>query len=217
MKKLICSGTLLAALSASAFFAVEAASGDPLATTPVNESPVRLLHAQPFFLDEPWMYEWRADHPMVSSGYIVAISAESEILPVRQTHMPLLFIGDMPVARLNDGSESGVYIGFVPAEGTPETGLSLDLTEAPIFWGKPDILPERLTPADAQAELAKAVAAGAVAQREQHVAAAMESSGGAVFTETYGTLRTYAADLVERFSPGEADLISGLRLVPLIK
>ena len=46
---------------------------------------------------------------------------------------------------------------------------------------------------------------------------AQASNGGPVYAETAGMLHRYAADVIERFSPQEEDLISGLRAPLVIK
>lgn len=205
------------ALAAATFATVQNAVGeDPTATIPVTQSPLRLLHAQPFFLDQEWSYDWRADRPSVSAGYILVVSGDPRLIEARQVHDELLFVGDMPVAQLNTGTEAGVFIGFLPSAGSPETGLEVDLTTAPMFLAKPEILPESLQPEDARRVLEQAVAAGAAPQRAAHVKRALAESSGPVFLESHGMLQRYSADFVERYSPQEVDLVRGLR-APLLK
>lgn len=181
-----------------------------------SSTNVKLLFAQPFFLDEGYAHAWRADHPVVSSGYVIAVAADEEMLRVRQIHNPLLFVGDMPVERLNVGDESGVYVGLVPSPSSASGELSVDLTRTPIYWAAPQVLPESLTPEVAAAELAKARTEGVSAQRAGYVSVALAASGGAVYLPGYFELQRYAADVIERYSPTERDLVAGLR-VPLVQ
>lgn len=194
-------------------------SGDhPAEVTPEQalESPVRLIFAQAFFLDEPYAHAWRSDQPLTSAGYIIAVSSAPDVVGVRQVHDELLFVGDMPVERINEGSESGVCIGFVPSPLLADGSLALDLGSTAIYWAKPEILPESLSPADAERTHAVALAAGVAPQRARFLERALAESGGAVYLADHGALHTYGADVIERFSPQETDLIGGLR-APLIK
>lgn len=216
MKTQLTLAVILASAAAATTITVHQATGQATPTNPtVQESDVKLLFAQPFFLDEPYAYDHRADRPQVSAGYLIAVAADPEVVPVMQVFHPLLFAGDVPVERLNDGWQSGVVIGLVPSPVAGE-GLALDLAKTPIYWAQPDVLPEALTPADAQVVLQQAVASGVVAQRGETVELALAASGGAVYVESRGMLHRYAADVIERYSPEEVDLISGLR-APLVK
>ncbi|MEM7308096.1 MAG: hypothetical protein AAF682_15565 [Planctomycetota bacterium] len=207
---------LLASAAATSALVFQATGQEYPAPVTIQKSEVRLLFAQPFFLDDSYAHAWRSDQPTASAGYLIAVSADQDVLPVRQVHNPLLFVGDMPVERINEASASGVYIGLVPSAVDANGELTLDLTEAPIHWAKPDVLPEALTPAKAQAVLAEAVTSGAVAQRADLVEQAFEEAGGAVYLPNHGMLYRYAADVIERYSPTETDLVSGLR-APLVR
>ena len=200
------------AVATTAFVHQASGQGTPINT--VQKSPLRLLFAQPFFLDQSYQHAWRSDQPTYSAGYVIAVAADPEVMPVMQVHHPLMFVGDMPIERVNDGWQSGVVVGFVPSP-VKDGQLTLDLATTPIFWAKPDILPEALTASQARAELERAIESGAVAQQGATVQSAVTSGGGAVYVETHGMLQRYVADVIERFSPGEVDLISGLR-APLV-
>lgn len=204
-------GASLAALGVAAFATFQQAQGGSQAAgvTPVMQTPVRLLFAQPFHLDQAYQYAWLKDGPMVSEGWLVAVSTDAEIAAVRDTHDELLFAGATPIERLNEASESGVVIGIIPSP--------VDLATTPIYWAKPEILPEAMTSQDAQATLAAATSAGVAAQGAAVAQRAQKDNGGPVFEKTQGTLYRYAADVIERFSPQEADLISGLRAPLVIK
>jgi hypothetical protein len=56
-----------------------------------------------------------------------------------------------------------------------------------------------------------------VAQRADVVQRAQETNDGPVYMQTEGLLYRYAADVIERYSPEEGDLISGLRAPLVIK
>ena len=208
----------LTALLATAAAAVSAAvvlqtEQNPQNAETVAASPVQLVFAQPFALDEPYAYHWRADRPTVAGGYILAVAADPVLLPPKQVHNPLLFVGDMPVERMNAGTDSGIYVGLIPSPLGADGEPTLDLSETPIYWAFPEILPESLTAEDAAGVLANSRAR---AQGAEVAEAALAEGGGTVFLETHGMLRRYAADVIERYSPAEADLVNGLR-APLLK
>jgi hypothetical protein len=204
-------GASLAALGVAAFATFQQAQGGSqvAGVTPVMQTPVRLLFAQPFHLDQAYQYSWIKDGPMVSEGWLIAVSTDAKVAAVTDTHDELLFAGAMPIERLNEASDSGVVIGIVPS--------NVDLASTPIYWAKPEILPEALTAEDAQATLAAATSAGVVAQAKGVVQRAQQDNGGPVYEATQGMLYRYAADVIERFSPQESDLISGLRAPLVIK
>jgi hypothetical protein len=216
-KKLPILGASLAALGVAAFATFQQAQGgNPAGTAPaVTQTPVRLMFAQPFFLDQAYQYAWLKDGPSVSAGWLIAVATDPAVAAVTDTHDELLFAGATPVERINEGSLSGVVIGIVPSTVKADGTLALDLASTPLYWAKPEILPEALTAADAQKTLETAVKAGAVAQAKGVVERAQQANGGPVYETTSGMLYRYAADVIERFSPQETDLISGLR-APLV-
>lgn len=183
----------------------------------VEESPVSLLYAQPVTLEEPTTYLMRADQPVVSAGYLVVVQTNPAILPVRQAHNPLLFAGDMPIERINGDEEPRVFIGFVPSALDARGAIALDLARTPLFWAYPEVLPEALKPDLAQAALAHGLASGAAPQPKESVNRALAAGGPVVHLGTYGDLRRHAANVIEQFSPGEVDLIVGLRVPQLSK
>jgi hypothetical protein len=81
----------------------------------------------------------------VSAGWLSRWSTDKAVATVTDTHDELLFAGTMPVERINEASESGVVIGFVPSAVKADGTLALDLASTPIYWAKPEILPEALT------------------------------------------------------------------------
>ncbi len=56
-------------------------SNEALPSLPAQPArvPVRLLQAQPFFLDEGWIHEWRAERPVVDAGYLLVIQTDPEL------------------------------------------------------------------------------------------------------------------------------------------
>ena len=138
-------GASLAALGVAAFATFQQAQGgDPAGATPVMQTPVRLQFAQPVHLDQAYQYAWLKDGPSVTAGWLIAVSTDPAVAEVQNTHDELLFAGAMPVERLNAGT-SGVVIGFVPSTVKADGTLAVDLATTPLFWAKPEILPEAMT------------------------------------------------------------------------
>lgn len=172
-------------------------SDDPFATS------ITLVEAHPFTLLAPEPNPMRPDAPDFDQGLLLVLETDSQMLVRRQTAEHVLFVGDEPVWRLNNGDGSGRVVVAVP-------GL-LELSEAPAFFGDPE-LPERLTAADRAAQLATARARGA---RAFSPAAIADSSAPAVELANGYELGRYASYLIERHAPDEVDVIDGLR-VPLL-
>ena len=122
-KKLPILGASLAALGVATFATFQTAvGGGTAAITPVMQTPVRLVYAQPFFLDQAYQYAWIKDGPMVSEGWLIAVSTDAKVAAVTDTHDELLFAGAMPIERLNEASDSGVVIGIVPSNALYSMG-----------------------------------------------------------------------------------------------
>ena len=104
-----------------------------------------------------------------------------------------------------------------PASDAPidaDGALALDLTRTPIWFGTP-ALPERVDAATIahERELARTSGVGPPALGERLIA---QPSPALVFVRSRDELDPYLADLVELYSPEEADLVRGLR-VPLTR
>ena len=191
--------SIVLAVAGSVGIASDAGAGGPLA------APVELLCARRFVLDHAYSSAMRSDRPLVSAGYLVVVEADQELTVPRQGLGPVLFVGEWPVEVLNSGRGSGRVVAIVP--------VPLDLQASPIFYAVPDLLPESLPPSTARA---LAGAAGAALPTEEAVQAALEAGGSpAVLSDRY-ELRLRGADLIERYSPEESDVVSGLR-APLLR
>lgn len=179
----------------------------PLPAAP-QTAPVTLVLARPFTVEVPWVHAWRAEQPQVSAGVVLVLAvADRELLYPRQDAEPVLYVGAQTAERLNHGYESGHVVAIVPA-GVDEAGrVDLDLAATPIFFGDPE-LPERIDAAAARAQLEKARAQGARAPDAEQVQAALTEQ---VAFEDDFQVRQWAADLIETWSPQEADLVAGLR------
>lgn len=165
---------------------------------------LELVHAERFTVQQPYVHRYRADTPLVSDGWLLVLAGDPAWLQVRQTRMPVLYVGAQTAERVNTGQQSGKLVVLVPGD--------FALQNAPIFLGGV-ALPEELRQLDIDAELAGARTAGAVAPTAATLAKVVQP--GRTFATDY-ELRQRAIDLVEQFSPVEKDLIAGWR-VPLVK
>ncbi|MEO0652478.1 MAG: hypothetical protein AAFZ65_17530 [Planctomycetota bacterium] len=191
--------SLLVAGGAAAVFATSNQGAErevlpPLAETP-QTTPIQLLEAHPFELVQPEQGTMRVDAPTYSSGWLLVLATDPDRLVPRQTEEQVLFVGDQPVRRFNNGDLSGRVVVAVEGE--------LDLESAPIFFGEP-ALPERLSAADRAAQRSLAESRGARPLVAEMVAPEV------VLADGY-ELGRYASHLIEAHSPLEVDVITGLR------
>lgn len=176
------------------------------ATAPLLEPPrqLELVHAERWTTAQPFHHLWRAERPLVASGWLLVLAGDPAQMVVRQTREPVLYVGDEIAERVNTGEESGKLVVLVPGD--------FWLEDAPIFYGRPE-LPEVIRQPWIDRELAGAIAAGAKAPTAEH--AASVTAEARAFANDF-ELRQRAIDLVELHSPTEKDLIAGWR-VPLVK
>ena len=187
---------------------------DPLPPVPGTPeiSAVKVVQARPFTLSTPYTHYWQAEQPLVSSGVALVLQVEDRaLIHPRQAAVPVLYVGDTPVEKLNAGHESGFVVALVPAGVDGNGQVDLDLSTTPIYFGDAE-LPERIDAAMAQAQLGQAVARGEQPQATADIAAAARDQ---VHFDNDHQLRVWAADLIEAYSPQEVDLVRGLR-APLV-
>lgn len=169
-------------------------------TQPRRRTQLALLHAERFKVQKPYQHLWRADRPWVDSGWILVLQTDPELLRPRQVKESVLYVGAQTAERINHGT-SGRVVVLVPGDQV--------LASAPIFLGEA-ALPEELLQTHIDAQLAAAVAAGAIptpAETVQQV-----TVPGKPAFETDYELRQRAIDLVEIHSPQEKALIEGWRV-----
>jgi hypothetical protein len=140
---------------------------------------------------------------MVEEGYLVVVAADPEVARLRQAYSPILFVGEWPAEVLNDGGESGRVIAIVPA-----TVPATDLARTPVFYSLLHALPESLGREEARGVLARATRSG------WRVSSSPVLAPPRVFADRW-ELSLRASELIEIYSPGEVDLVSGLRAPPL--
>jgi hypothetical protein len=163
--------------------------------------------ARPFTLAAPAVHAWRKEQPAYTAGVLLVLRAPVELLAPRQTAEPVLYVGAQTAERVNTGADTGMLVAIVPAGLDASGKVDLDLSRTPIYFGAP-ALPEQIDAAAAQRELAAARARGIAPPAAAAVSAAQQPP--VAFDDDW-QLHLHAADLVERWSPIEADVISGLR------
>ncbi len=199
MKKIaMCLCTLVVASTAMAD--VPAVPSTPAAIDAV-------LYARPFALEESFTYYWNKDRPQVTSGTLLVLKVDPQLVIARQLSEPVLFVGDQTAQRVNQGDKSGRVIAIVPGK--------VDLTKDPIWFGTPQ-LPERVDAATISTERAKADVAKIKPLSAEQAQAATER-GGAVLNmvDLDALLRGEVSELILEYSAEESKLVEDLR-VPVV-
>jgi hypothetical protein len=189
---------LTAAVLALSLLAVPACA----AAIPPTPAPVRnILAVRPFTLGRPYVYDWSAQKVKVESGLLVVLEVDPALVIARDDLEPVLYAGDIPVQRLNHGSESGRVIAIIPGK--------VDLATTPIWFGAPG-LPGRITAEIARSERARAEKTGVRPFSAEKIAAVTLPAVTAPDLTTL--LREVAAALIDQYSPQEKDLADQWRL-----
>jgi hypothetical protein len=176
---------------------VAAQKAAPQLPRPVND----ILYAQPFTLTKGYTNTWSKGHELVSSGVLVVLAVDPALVEPRDALEPILYFGSTPVQRLNQGGQSGRVIAIVPG--------ATNLAGSPIWFGAPG-LPERVTPATARAELARAEKRGIrpfTADKLRRVTRPATTA-----TDLAALLSDIASTLVSEYSPQEKHLANSWRL-----
>jgi len=192
-------------VTAGSTFKSSRQEGAPPALPPQPElSPISLVAVQPFELVEPARHWYRKERPQYSQGTLLVLQVEPDVVHPRQTYEPVLYVGAETAQRVNVGHESGHLVVIVP--GTP------DLAADPVFFGEP-ALPEQIDAAEARRQLDGARQLGIGAFDPTWIASVTRPA--ITLPDDY-ELQVLSSYLVEEFSPGESDLVTGLR-APLVR
>lgn len=175
----------------------------PVVPTGTGQEVRALLLARTVRLAEPYRYRWHAEQVSVSEVTVLVMEIDREFLRPRQVDVPVLYVGTLPAEVASSGYGSGRRIVVVP--GVP------DLATTAIYFGSTE-LPERVTHARGQAELAAAHAAGVRPQGAEAVARARAAGGEPLAVATRELLYLYLAELLDRFAPDEAELAELYRI-----
>lgn len=194
--------TSLAASALAAAVVVAAAPQIPATPSAVQD----IVFAQPFTLDQGEVSTWRADKPMVTSGYIIVLKVNPDLVYPRQTAEPVLYVGDTTAERMNVGYRSGHVVAVVGADITGNAAM--DLSKVKIWFGTPE-LPERVDPTRIAQESALADAAGIKPFSADKIAGLLAQNETLTEPNKAGILNEVAA-LIRQFSPQEEDLAVAL-------
>jgi hypothetical protein len=165
---------------------------------PLPTGAIEILDARPFAVDEPFVHEWRAEKPLASAGYLLALQVDPELARPRQTYEPVLYVGEQTAERFNAPETGGVLIVLVPAPLDPSGRVALDLDTAPIWFGSLE-LPERVDAARIAREVAAARAAG-IGPARRAVAELRTGAGDTIHARTRWELEPYVEDWIARYS-----------------
>src|SRR5262245_44556001 len=175
----------------------------PLPHTP---APVNgLLYARPFTLEEGYEFEWRAERPVVSAGWLLVLNVNSDLVFPRQTAEPVLFVGQTTAERINLGHESGRVIVIVPSELNEQGEMALALETALMWFGAP-ALPEQIDAAKIEAQRRSALAQGLAPMAAGVIAQARAKGGASLQVANRAELNAAAAELIKVHSPQETEL-----------
>lgn len=194
--------TTLAATALAAAVVIAAPPQVPATPAAVQD----IVFAQPFTLDRGEVSTWRAERPMVESGYILVLKVNPDLVYPRQSAEPVLYVGDTTAERMNVGYRSGFVVAVVGADITGEKAM--DLSKVKIWFGTPE-LPERVNANRIAQESALADAAGIKAFDADKIAALLEQNETLNEQTKAGILNEVAAQ-IRRFSPQEEELAVAL-------
>jgi hypothetical protein len=187
-------------LAASVLAAAVVAAPPQLPATP---APVQdIVFAQPFTLDQGEVSNWRAERPNITSGYIIVLKVNPDLVYPRQSAEPVLYVGDTTAQRLNVGYRSGHVVAVVGAELTGEQAM--DLSKVKIWFGTPE-LPERVDANRIAQESALADAAGIKPFSADKIGDLLAQNETLSEPSMAGILNEVAS-LIRRFSPQEEEL-----------
>ncbi|MEQ8315926.1 MAG: hypothetical protein RIE77_08625 [Phycisphaerales bacterium] len=192
-------------LAASVLAAAVVVAAPP--QTPATPAAVQdIVFAQPFTLDQGEVSTWRAERPVVDSGYIIVLKVNPDLVYPRQSAEPVLYVGDTTAQRLNVGYRSGHVVAVVGAEITGEQAM--DLSKVKIWFGTPE-LPERVDANRIAQESALADAAGIKPFSADKIDGLLAQNETLSEQSMAGILDDVAAQ-IRRFSPQEEEVAVAL-------
>ncbi|MFH0982057.1 MAG: hypothetical protein V2A79_11005 [Planctomycetota bacterium] len=188
--------TIIAYVCTLAVVSVVVAGAPPIPATPAAIDDV--VYSRAFTLEKGYDFDWCKERPLVTSGTILVLKVNPDLVIPRQVAEPVLYVGNQTAQRVNFGNESGHVIAIVPGD--------VDLSKSPIWFGTPE-LPERVDAAATEAERAKADAAGIKPPAAAKIAVAVARGGERLnVADMSELLRSEISDLILQYSPQEKHL-----------
>ncbi len=217
--------TLTVSILTLAFLAaVSTVNGDGKTTPPETRSSVtevlpaipatpaavdHIVYARKFTLEKGFEFGWCKEHPNVTTGYLLVLQVNPDLVFARARAEPVLYVGSQSAQRLNNGYKSGHVIAIAPGD--------VDLEKALIWFGTPG-LPGSVDVETANAELALAKNAGIRPFSTTEVKAALARGSKELKGAHVVDVLRAAADLIRQYSPAEKDqaktLVPAPKLAP---
>jgi hypothetical protein len=171
---------------------------DQVALSDEGDSVRGVLHAQAFEVDQPFVFDFVAEQPMISKGTLVVVRVDPAFAMQRQGLNPVLYAGAHPVqiatvAQVPDASGTSLAAACIVGLTHPNT----DLDTTPFFFGTP-VLPERITQQRGALELEAARAAGFVPVPVDELAKVRQESGALLSVADQAALYDVARTLTDR-------------------
>lgn len=187
--------------------ALVAVAGPPaIPATPAAVEDV--VYVRPFTLENGFRFDWSKERPLVTTGTLLVLKVDKDLVIPRQAAEPVLYVGDGTAQRVNHGNESGHVIAIVPGD--------VDWSKAAIWFGTPE-LPERVDAAIVKTERALADKAGIKPFSTEQINAAAAKGGERLnVADLDALLRGQVAELILEYSPQEKHLADAFR-VPITK
>ncbi|MFT4539172.1 MAG: hypothetical protein ACI841_004975 [Planctomycetota bacterium] len=205
-------GTVVSAGAVAAWYGLGGPSEGGLPGLPTHpDSAQEVLYARPFVLDAPYTHHYRLEAPSVSSGWILVLRVDPELTVPRQSYEPVLYVGDETAQRWNTAQPGGNMVVTVPAALDASGVPNSEWMSQPIWFGSPE-LPERVDATRIHQELVAAIEQGIGPMPGPTVQRACAEGGDALYLKNIDALQPRLADLIERFSPAETDLVRGMRV-----
>jgi len=165
-----------------------------------------IIYARKFTLQEGYKFRWCKETPVVTSGYLLVLEVNPDLVFARQSAEPVLYVGQQTAERLNHGYPSGHVVAIAPGD--------LDLNQALIWFGTPD-LPERVDTEMVNAELDLAKAGGIQPLSTRKLEVAQTRAGEELKGATIVDVLRVAADLIRQYSPEDEHMANSS--VPVTK
>lgn len=201
--KRVLMATIVAGVAAPLF-------ADEMPAIPSTPAPVEeLVYAVPFTVDEAYLHCWSAEGLMATTGYLLVLKVDGDLVVPRQVAEPVLYVGDQTAERLNHGHESGYVIALVPAVIDPASEEYLDLSSSLIWFGNPD-LPEQVTSNTIETQKSLAKRAGIAPFSVKDVSLSRDKGGESLHLADKTALLKIAGGLVQEYSPQETYVIEAL-------
>jgi hypothetical protein len=199
-------GLVLLGAAALGVFALERVSGGTNGTPPratrTGAEVQALLLAVPFELDDPYVHAWRAEQPVVKSGWLLVLEVDAEKVRPTELAQPVLCAGDETLERYHHGYEAGRVVALLPADNVFGPRASVELAARTFFFASPQ-LPEQIDALTISAERARAEQRGCAPFALPLVERAQRRGGAPIVVKNRVELDRLAAQLILTYSPAD--------------